>query len=359
MIKAAPLPVGGIPLLLFASGLIGIMGVWYLSKLAGIPVEWIFVIIWVFSNGVGVGLDGNELILFYGFWAIKQRIPLDSVEELSILSRLDRGSITGHFKAYAFTWLVVVLWASVDLFVLDWGGNPLRPYMDVFVMATFTLFFLSLTLPKTEKGILRVVAFGCAAFLVVFPLFKWGSKTLVPGMFFVLLIAFMVKVFKKDDLILIVADGKSYLLSSNDGEKSSERSGRPWKMLRLPEGMERVWLMKARGMREVEIADALGISRQAVNKALKDARVKLFEAFFGLAEVFSWEVVRVNAEKGFMVARGKCLDRNVRIYAFYFPGKGIKAFFGGEFPGYVLEHAVEMGITRKPDSDELIKALES
>ncbi|ASJ03897.1 hypothetical protein [Thermococcus barossii] len=130
-------------------------------------------------------------------------------------------------------------------------------------------------------------------------------------------------------------------------------------MLRLPEGMERVWLMKARGMREVEIADALGISRQAVNKALKDARVKLFEAFFGLAEVFSWEVVRVNAEKGFMVARGKCLDRNVRIYAFYFPGKGIKAFFGGEFPGYVLEHAVEMGITRKPDSDELIKALES
>ncbi|ASJ03896.1 hypothetical protein [Thermococcus barossii] len=219
MIKAAPLPVGGIPLLLFASGLIGIMGVWYLSKLAGIPVEWIFVIIWVFSNGVGVGLDGNELVLFYGFWSIKQRIPLDSVEELSILSRLEWGSVTRYFKAYTFIWLVIALWAFLELFVLNWNGNPLRLYMDVFVITMFALFFLSLTLPKTEKGILRVVAFGCAAFLVVFPLFKWGSKTLVPGMFFVLLIAFMVKTFKKDDLILIVADGKSYLLSSNDGEE--------------------------------------------------------------------------------------------------------------------------------------------
>ena len=130
-------------------------------------------------------------------------------------------------------------------------------------------------------------------------------------------------------------------------------------MLRLPEGMERVWLMKARGMREVEIAEALGISRQAVNKALKDARVKLFEAFFGLAEIFSWDIVRVNAEKGFMVARGRCLDKNVRVYAFYFPGTGVKAFFGEEFPKYLLEHAVDMGIIRKPGRKELVKALES
>ncbi len=130
-------------------------------------------------------------------------------------------------------------------------------------------------------------------------------------------------------------------------------------MLRLPEGMERVWLMKAKGMREVEIAETLGVSRQAVNKALKDARVKLFEAFFGLAEVFSWDVVRVNAEKGFMVARGKCGDENVRIYAFYIPGRRVRAFFEGEFPEYILKHAVEMGIIEKPDKKELVKALES
>jgi len=130
-------------------------------------------------------------------------------------------------------------------------------------------------------------------------------------------------------------------------------------MLRLPEAMERVWLMRAKGMREVDIARELGVSRQAVNKALKDARVKLFEAFFGLAEVFSLEIVRVNAEKGFMVATGKCLDKSVRVYAFYLPGKGVRAFFGEDFPEYLLEHAVDMGIIRKPGRKELVKALES
>ncbi|WP_054839470.1 sigma factor-like helix-turn-helix DNA-binding protein [Thermococcus sp. JCM 11816] len=134
-------------------------------------------------------------------------------------------------------------------------------------------------------------------------------------------------------------------------------------MFKLPEGMERVWLMRARGgMREVDIAETLGISRQAVNKALKDARVKLFEAFFSIAETFSWDVVRVNAEKGgFAVFSGKVLGKRVRVYAFYLPGKGgIKAFFGEDIPDYILQHAVEVGIIEKPEKEGgLIKALES
>ncbi|WP_457741486.1 helix-turn-helix transcriptional regulator [Thermococcus sp.] len=130
-------------------------------------------------------------------------------------------------------------------------------------------------------------------------------------------------------------------------------------MFKLPEGMERVWLLKAKGMREVEIAETLGISRQAVNKALKDARGKLFEAFFGLAEVFSWKVIRINAEKGFMVATGKCLEKSIRVYVFYIPRKGLRAFFNDDFPDYVLEHALEIGMIENPDKGELTTALES
>ncbi|WP_335755121.1 helix-turn-helix domain-containing protein [Thermococcus celer] len=122
--------------------------------------------------------------------------------------------------------------------------------------------------------------------------------------------------------------------------------------------MERVWLMRAKGMREVEIAEALGISRQAVNKALRDARAKLFETFFNIAEVFGFDVVRVNAEKGFMVAKGRCGERGVRVYAFYLPGRGVRAFFGGDFPDYIIEHAAEIGIIEKPEERELVEALE-
>ncbi|WP_297506200.1 hypothetical protein [Thermococcus sp.] len=128
-------------------------------------------------------------------------------------------------------------------------------------------------------------------------------------------------------------------------------------MFRLPEGMERIWLMRAKGMREIEIAQSLGISRQAVNKALRDARSKLFEAFFDLAEIFSWRVVRINAEKGFAVFEGEC-NGPVRVYAFYLPGRGIRAFFTTAFPDYVLEHAVEIGLVREGNEKELVKALE-
>jgi len=130
-------------------------------------------------------------------------------------------------------------------------------------------------------------------------------------------------------------------------------------MFRLPEGMERVWFMRAKGMREVDIARELGVSRQAVNKALRDARVKLFEAFFGLAEVFSWEIARINAEKGFMVASGKCPSERVRVYVFYVPQRGLRAFFEGNFPYYILEHAVSLGLVDKPDAKKLIETLES
>jgi len=129
-------------------------------------------------------------------------------------------------------------------------------------------------------------------------------------------------------------------------------------MIRLPESMERIWTMRAKGMREIEIAESLGISRQAVNKALKEAKAKLFEAFFALAETFSWEIVRVNAEKGFMVARGRCGNKTMRVYAFYIPQRGIRGFFGEEVPELILQHAVELRIVKKPDKKELIKVLE-
>lgn len=127
-------------------------------------------------------------------------------------------------------------------------------------------------------------------------------------------------------------------------------------MFKLPEGMERIWLMHARGMREIEIAESLGISRQAVNKALREAKSKLFEMFLGLAEVFGFEVIRVSAGKGFMVANA----RANRVYFFYIPQKGVRAFFAdAEFPEYLLKYALELGLIKSLDKEELLHVLES
>ncbi|WP_461865275.1 RNA polymerase sigma factor sigma-70 region 4 domain-containing protein [Thermococcus sp.] len=130
-------------------------------------------------------------------------------------------------------------------------------------------------------------------------------------------------------------------------------------MFKLPEGMERVWLMRAKGMREVEIAEAQGISRQAVNKALKDAREKLFENFLGIAEVFSFEVIRINVEKGFMIANAKIGSEVKRAYFFYIPKIGVRAFFeDSEFPDYLLEHAIKLGLAKNLSKDELLQRIE-
>ncbi len=130
-------------------------------------------------------------------------------------------------------------------------------------------------------------------------------------------------------------------------------------MFKLPDRMEEIWLLRAKGLREVEISQRLGISKQAVNKALKDARAKLFEMFFSLAEVFGFEVVRINVEKGFMVANAKIGKEVKRVYFFYIPKMGVRAFFeGSEFPEYLLKHALEIGLTKNLNGKELLQRVE-
>ncbi len=130
-------------------------------------------------------------------------------------------------------------------------------------------------------------------------------------------------------------------------------------MLKLPDRMEEIWLLRAKGLREIEIAERLGISKQAVNKSLKEAKAKLFEMFLGLAEVFGFEVIRVNIEKGFMVANAKICENEKRIYVFYVPKVGVRAFFeSSDFPEYLLKHALSIGLIKNMNNRELIQYLE-
>ncbi|ASJ11671.1 hypothetical protein A3L14_01665 [Thermococcus thioreducens] len=209
-----PFPVRGLPLFLFSAGLIGISISDYISRLTGVYLQPVFVFLWIFSTGMGAKIEGKNLVLLYGFGLIRQRIDLSSIEEVAMLSGLEKGRVVKYFKAYTFTWFIVALWALLDLTVLGGAEGGLRLYVDVFVAALFMVFFLSLTLPRSWRTPLQVGALCCAVFLLVVPLIKLGPKTLIPGMFFVLLIWFIIRGFSDDGLIMVVAEGKAYLLSS-------------------------------------------------------------------------------------------------------------------------------------------------
>ena len=94
-------------------------------------------------------------------------------------------------------------------------------------------------------------------------------------------------------------------------------------MLRLPKRMEETLiLVYGRGRRESEVARELGISRQAINKFVREGRSRLAEIFIGVAEVLNADLVRVKLDRGCAVMRLR--QTGIRAYAFYVPGKGPK-----------------------------------
>ncbi|WFO75069.1 sigma-70 region 4 domain-containing protein [Desulfurococcaceae archaeon MEX13E-LK6-19] len=95
--------------------------------------------------------------------------------------------------------------------------------------------------------------------------------------------------------------------------------------LKLTEKMEEVLIMAANGLREAEIARRLGISRQAVNKTLREARSRLTLLFVALADVFYSDIVKINVNKGYAVLRNR--QTGTKLYMIYVPGKGPRVVF--------------------------------
>ncbi len=131
-------------------------------------------------------------------------------------------------------------------------------------------------------------------------------------------------------------------------------------MPRLPDRMEEVWTLTARGLSEAEAARKLGTTRQAVNKMVKEARARLAHWFVEKAEFLNSDLIRLDSVRGFAVLRSRQLG--LRVYVIYVPKKGLRAIFGMEplCPGKDSERhcreiaraAVELGLVDESSSDE-------
>ncbi len=134
--------------------------------------------------------------------------------------------------------------------------------------------------------------------------------------------------------------------------------------MKLPERMELVWL-RAMKASEAEVARELGMTRQAVNKAVKEARAKLSAWFLKMAEIMNCDLIRMDLARGFSVMRSRQLG--IRVYFLYVPGKGLRAVYGTEplCPGRdgrrhceeIAKAAREMGLVKERDPEEAIREL--
>ena len=143
-------------------------------------------------------------------------------------------------------------------------------------------------------------------------------------------------------------------------------------MLKLPPKMEEVLLLiHGRGLKEVDAARELGVSKQAVSKAVREGRGRLTQLFLSLAETLNADIVRVSLDRGYAVLKLRQLG--ARAYAFYVPGKGIRVLFGGEVDcrgensrlcSEVVEAARRWGLLKRVEGDlgkavrDLLKAVE-
>ncbi len=97
-------------------------------------------------------------------------------------------------------------------------------------------------------------------------------------------------------------------------------------MLKLSNRLEEVLILAyGMGLREVDIARRLNITRQAVSKALKEAKARLTEIFITLADILNADLVRVELSKGYAVLRIR--QNNTRAYIIYVPGRGPRIIF--------------------------------
>ena len=91
-------------------------------------------------------------------------------------------------------------------------------------------------------------------------------------------------------------------------------------MLKLPEKQEQVWEMNLKGLPVVEIAEKLGISKQAVSMYLKQARAKLSEIFLEIANLMDLSIVKLDVKKGILICDIKQIGE--RVFVFYLPSRG-------------------------------------
>jgi len=106
-------------------------------------------------------------------------------------------------------------------------------------------------------------------------------------------------------------------------------------MLRLPNKQEMTWELYLKGKKITEIAQELGISKQAVSLYLKHARAKIMDIFVSLANIMDLDIIKMNAEKGILI--GTIRQTNERIFIFYIPKKGPLAIYSRVFDSKINE----------------------
>ncbi len=96
-------------------------------------------------------------------------------------------------------------------------------------------------------------------------------------------------------------------------------------MISLTDKQTLVWRLWRRGLSISKIATKLGISRQAVHKNLKTAKIKIYKALISTAKAAKINVKEIDVDKGFLMGWNPGLK--VKVYVTFSPRNGVQVWF--------------------------------
>lgn len=221
--EARPLSLSGIPFLMV------VLAVCLILILPRYSEYWqVSILGWplIFASwGTSVEVQNDEVILRYAFGKLPVRIKRDEIEEVKILSRLDRATVLRHFPWMGLLLISIIACGLIDFLRLPPEMLEKFGLWDAGLVAGALSYLILLAFPFGKKWHVAIPL--AALMIVVIPLILGGKALLVEGAFMVflwmvVLLTFFIGYYSQEYVLLKSSKGK-YLIAI-EGKLRENRS---------------------------------------------------------------------------------------------------------------------------------------
>ncbi len=174
------------------------------------------------SWGTGAEIEGDSIVLKYAFGVLKIKIPFNEIEEIAVLSRLQKGTIAKYFKWEIFLFMSFIVYAIFDLITLPRGLLKGYYFGDIGLIVWGLFYISAFTTPFSKKKIVELLVCILVPLEALALYLKTGSITgddifVLMSTAIILLIA--IPWFYERDYIMIRTKKAVYLLECKNAGK--------------------------------------------------------------------------------------------------------------------------------------------
>lgn len=214
---ATPTNFSGLPLILVGLSFALIIGLprlasdwWYLSI-----VGWLFL---AASWGTSVEVEGETLRLNYAFGKLTINVPLSEIEDVKVVSRLERAVLIREFPGLYVLIAGAVLFAFLDLLLLPSGLLEGYYFGDMGLIFFGLLYLVVMSLPFSRMHLAGMFGVFTIIFVTLLMRIKTGIFDPLPVLFFAIFFPLFVAEYYSKEYVVITAQRRRYCIMAEKPE---------------------------------------------------------------------------------------------------------------------------------------------